>query len=1136
MIARIREALRAAGYDPAPEELAEIVWLAAQNPPPPPGHQQSSAHRGPTARARPMPPPDRAEEDERPLTPGTRPARRGMRTLYASATLGTTSGGPTVTHTRVPAPRALPHARALSRALRPLRSTAPSRTAHELDIPATIATIADGLPDVVLRPARELLLDLTLVVDDGPSMPIWHDTAKELFHTLHRLRAFRRTRLLGMATDDPHTIRLTVEPFRLGAASATPITGENNLLLVLSDGIGEAWQSGAAQRQLAHWARRGPLAVLQVLPEDMWPNTGLPATRMMTKAPRPGVSNRHLTTRHPRLPRGLLPVPELAVPVIDVFTPVSAANWSRLVGAPGDEVAVPVVDVAEQFPHGSEPMPAVAPDHESYSTEQALDEFMGFASPLARRLAGHLACVAPLTIPVMRLVQRSAVPEARPGHLAEVFLAGLLAPYEEHQDTAEDEDIHVIPGYRSLPWDRRMYTFPPVVVGPLRELIKRSDEQATHELVSRYWAQRHEAATAGMALITSSTGVVRSSTDTPPLGTMEVPDPARTHTEPGAEATDTGPSAPLIFVSHAVAEEDSSLLRLFLDDLLDALATRLPDMPREEILDVTSAATGGLGAARVMLAMWSNAYFRSRRCLNEWEEFERPRRTTAHDGPFSSGMVPVMWEPLTLVGIDQSKTGYPVSPAATDDNGRGTGLLHVMNQDRDRHYRDFVVSVAERIVAAGQWDHPRVEAEDSAVHHVCVAVDAVLDSPMADSGLLDMRNFLSDITEEALRAAGVLPEERLRQDTGDGIVLAFPRDAGAGTARVVTRFIDALVNGLARFGTERLERLRLRVAMDRGVLEPGFEGLAGEAVVRTCRLLDAAPIRQTAREPAAPDLDLIMGDRLFEDMAAEEAWQWGEFTQVQVDAKGLRTRAWLRVYGTSRALRDAEVGVVESHAPRHSLKATTELMLVLREFRALRDLDTRELALELMARELDNRLPMRNHRVTDYFLAELAMECIDNPRVMLAVRETLAILAPGEAAALERLDAVMPGTMTVDDQATSALTVAEGKAVADTVGTDRWPALRRLVARIIGRGSTRRIAETAARLDRAAAEMQRVGRSEATTTTAQVASVWQAEFDDLLATLHATERAEATEQLHLVVELLSDQASAEDGRGGEEEL
>ncbi|MDW6064020.1 hypothetical protein SAZ11_46290 [Streptomyces sp. FXJ1.4098] len=75
-------------------------------------------------------------------------------------------------------------------------------------------------------------------------MPIWHDTAKELFHTLHRLRAFRRTRLLGMATDDPHTIRLTVEPFRLGAASATPITGENNLLLVLSDGIGEAWQSG----------------------------------------------------------------------------------------------------------------------------------------------------------------------------------------------------------------------------------------------------------------------------------------------------------------------------------------------------------------------------------------------------------------------------------------------------------------------------------------------------------------------------------------------------------------------------------------------------------------------------------------------------------------------------------------------------------------------------------------------------------------------------------------------------------------------------------------------------------------------------------------------------------------------------
>lgn len=51
--------------------------------------------------------------------------------------------------------------------------------------------------------------------------------------------------------------------------------------------------------------------------------------------------------------------------------------------------------------------------------------------------------------------------------------------------------------------------------------------------------------------------------------------------------------------------------------------------------------------------------------------------------------------------------------------------------------------------------------------------------------------------------------------------------------------------------------------------------------------------------------------------------------------------------------------------------------------------------------------------------------------------------------------------------------------------------------------------------------------------TARVASAWQAEFDDLLANLDAAERAEVTEQLRLVTELISDQASIE---GGEEKL
>jgi vWA-MoxR associated protein C-terminal domain/vWA-MoxR associated protein middle region 0/Effector-associated domain 2 len=88
------------------------------------------------------------------------------------------------------------------------------------------------------------------------------------------------------------------------------------------------------------------------------------------------------------------------------------------------------------------------------------------------------------------------------------------------------------------------------------------------------------------------------------------------------------------------------------------------------------------------------------------------------------------------------------------------------------------------------------------------------------------------------------------------------------------------------------------------------------------------------------------------------------------------------------------------------LKLVHHLVTALKEFRCLMDPDSRELCLELVATELDATLTVRNHRVTHYFLAELAKECLDNERVMWAVRQSLAILSP-DAPAMKQLDSVM---------------------------------------------------------------------------------------------------------------------------------
>ncbi|OPF80667.1 hypothetical protein VT50_0212025 [Streptomyces antioxidans] len=90
------------------------------------------------------------------------------------------------------------------------------------------------------------------------------------------------------------------------------------------------------------------------------------------------------------------------------------------------------------------------------------------------------------------------------------------------------------------------------------------------------------------------------------------------------------------------------------------------------------------------------------------------------------------------------------------------------------------------------------------------------------------------------------------------------------------------------------------------------------------------------------------------------------------------------------------------------LKSVGNLVTALREFRCLTDPDLRTLCLDLVAMELEmTSVPVRAHRVTDYFLVELARECLENVRIMHALRASLAVMAAADEDAIKRLDSVM---------------------------------------------------------------------------------------------------------------------------------
>ncbi|MER7344274.1 SAV_2336 N-terminal domain-related protein [Streptomyces aurantiacus] len=418
---------------PSADELAELLWLARHMGPPPEQPSPSGgAVRGDAADASApgdVPPPGPAPHDRPPddPAPARRPAEPARVPLHlpskphARERASATPGGPGAsggTQLRVPVPPMIPHPLALQRALRPLGRRVPAPDRRVLDEGATAHRIAAlgahpraWLP--VLRPASERWLRLSLVYDDGPTMPVWRPLVRELHTAFAQSGLFRTVELHRAAPDG------TVPP----RAAEVPATGRT-VTLVVSDCMGPQWHEGPAGRRwfrtLRRWADHLPLAVLQPLPERLWPTTAFPAAPGLLGAPHAAAPSAVLDFSPYdgfAPPAGTVPVPVLEV------APAWLSHWATLVA---DARAVPG-SVARL---GAAPAAADGESRREDVTllpaEELVLRFRSTASPEAFRLAGHLALGEP-HLPVMRLVHGAVSRRPRPQHLAEVVLSGMLS-------------------------------------------------------------------------------------------------------------------------------------------------------------------------------------------------------------------------------------------------------------------------------------------------------------------------------------------------------------------------------------------------------------------------------------------------------------------------------------------------------------------------------------------------------------------------------------------------------------------------------------------------------------------------------------------------------------------------------------
>ncbi|GAA4134506.1 FxSxx-COOH system tetratricopeptide repeat protein [Actinomadura keratinilytica] len=402
-------------------------------------------------------------------------------------------------HVRVPRPgglpgddpfagvHPLPDRRRIEQALRPFRKPVPSVHGDpELNDEATAVRAAQDdlwLPET--RPALERWLDLDVVVDDGPLSALTRPVADAFIDCVGRVGAFRTVHTYLLDTDRPGLADPLLRPTGRPSA-ARPASGligrgrrERRLLVVLTDGVGRAWHSGTAQRLLAGWARQVPLVVINLLARRQWRRTGLVTRPARLYASAPAAANRFYRVRYPSAPWGdgapprpptgrpagddpwpptgcdtAAPGPsQVHIPVIEL-TPGQLAGWARFVAAPHGSWlgAVAVCDTRSvgQSPswHPDDDEDTAAPPA---SASELVRRFRAAVSPTVFSLAVHLAA-APLNAPVMRLVQRTMLPQSRPSDLAEVVGSGLVrrvgtgrAPGSE---APEEVTLDFVPGVR----------------------------------------------------------------------------------------------------------------------------------------------------------------------------------------------------------------------------------------------------------------------------------------------------------------------------------------------------------------------------------------------------------------------------------------------------------------------------------------------------------------------------------------------------------------------------------------------------------------------------------------------------------------------------------------------------------------
>ena len=185
----------------------------------------------------------------------------------------------------------------------------------------------------------------------------------------------------------------------------------------------------------------------------------------------------------------------------------------------------------------------------------------------------------------------------------------------------------------------------------------------------------------------------------------------------------------------------------------------------------------------------------------------------------------------------------------------------------------------------------------AAAVRLCLAADIEQYSRFTSVEAARAQDRFLRILRFAWTHAGIADSEVSTRDAGDAqfLVLMPGLDESAAIPGLVTGLSEALRQ--TNMDLNERARLRLRIALHRGLLRPSANGWIGNAATAVHRLVDSAPVRAALTRDPAVDFALIVADAVYRDVIAHGypglTPAWFSATVVDLPTKQFREPAWV---------------------------------------------------------------------------------------------------------------------------------------------------------------------------------------------------------------------------------------------------